>query len=34
MKYRRLVRDYETEPEMIETMIRAAMIHRMLRRLC
>jgi len=34
MKYRRLVRDYETEPEMSETMIRAAMIHRMLRRLC
>ena len=34
MKYRRLVRDYETEPEMRETMIRAAMIHRMLRRLC
>ena len=34
MKYRRLVRDYETEPEMGETMIRAAMIHRMLRYLC
>ena len=34
MKYRRLVRDYETEPEMAETMIRAAMIHLMLRRLC
>jgi transposase len=33
MKYRRLVRDYETEPEMSETMIRAAMIHRMLRHL-
>jgi len=34
MKYRRLVRDYETEPEMSETMIQAAMIHLMLRRLC
>ncbi len=34
MKYRRLARDYETEPEMAETMIRAAMIHLMLRRLC
>ena len=34
MKYRRLVRDYETAPEMSETMIRAAMIHLMLRRLC
>ena len=34
MKYRRLARDYETEPEMGETMIRAAMIHRMLRKLC
>jgi putative transposase len=34
MKYRRLARDYETEPEMSETMIRAAMIHLMLRRLC
>ena len=33
MKYRRLVRDYETEPEMSETMIYAAMIHRMLRKL-
>lgn len=33
MKYRRLARDYETAPEMSETMIRIAMIHRMLRRL-
>ena len=33
VKYRRLVKDYEADPEMSETMIYAAMIHRMLRRL-
>jgi putative transposase len=32
-KYRRLVKDYEAGIEMSETMIYAAMIHRMLRRL-
>jgi putative transposase len=32
-KYRRLAKDYETDPEMSETMIYAAMTHRMLRRL-
>ena len=32
-KYRRLVKDYETEIGMSETMIRAAMIHRMARRI-
>ena len=34
MKYRRLVRDDETEPEMSETIFRAAVIYRMLRKLC
>ena len=34
VKYRRLVKDYEQAPEMSETMIYAAMMHRMLRRLC
>jgi putative transposase len=34
VKYRRLARDYEQAPEMSETMIYAAMTHRMLRRLC
>jgi putative transposase len=33
-KYRRLNKDYETNIEMSETMIYAAMTHRMLRRLC
>lgn len=33
-KYRRLVKDYEADIEMSETMIYAAMIHRMVRRLC
>jgi putative transposase len=33
-KYRRLVKDYETDLVMSETMIYAAMTHRMLRRLC
>jgi putative transposase len=33
-KYRRLAKDYEADPEMSETMIYAAMTHRMLRRLC
>ena len=33
-KYRRLVKDYEADIEMSETMIYAAMTHRMLRRLC
>ena len=32
-KYRRLVKDYEAQPWMSETMIYAAMIHRMTRRL-
>ncbi len=32
-KYHRLVKDYEAQPEMSETMIYAAMIHRMTRRL-
>ena len=32
-KYRRLVKDYEVDVEMSETMIFAAMTHRMLRRL-
>lgn len=32
-KYRRLVKDYETLTWMSETMIHAAMIHRMTRRL-
>lgn len=32
-KYRRLVKDYEADVQMSETMIYAAMIHRMLRRL-
>ena len=33
-KYRRLVKDYEADIEMSESMIYAAMTHRMLRRLC
>jgi len=33
-KYRRLVKDYETDIGMSETMIYAAMTHRMIRRLC
>jgi putative transposase len=33
-KYRRLAKDYEADPEMSETMIYAAMTHRMLRTLC
>jgi putative transposase len=33
-RYRRLVKDYEADPEMSEAMIYAAMTHRMLRRLC
>jgi len=33
-KYRRLVKDYEADVDMSETMIYAAMTHRMLRRLC
>jgi putative transposase len=33
VKYRRLVKDYETDVVMSETMIYAAMTHRMLRRL-
>lgn len=33
-KYRRLAKDYEAGIEMSETMIYAAMTHRMLRRLC
>ncbi len=33
-RYRRLVKDYEADPEMSETMIYAAMMHRMLRRPC
>lgn len=33
VKYRRLVKDYENDPVMSETMIYAAMTHRMLRRL-
>jgi putative transposase len=33
-KYRRLVKDYETNIEMSETTIYPAMTHRMLRRLC
>jgi transposase len=32
-KYRRLAKDYETNIEMSETMIYAAMTHRMIRRL-
>ena len=32
-RYRRLVKDYEADPEMSEVMIYAAMTHRMLRRL-
>lgn len=32
-KYRRLSKDYEQAPEMSETMIYAALIHRMVRRL-
>jgi putative transposase len=33
MKYRRLAKDYEADVQMSETMIYAAMTHRMLRRL-
>jgi putative transposase len=33
-KYRRLVKDYEADIVMSEAMIYAAMLHRMLRRLC
>jgi putative transposase len=33
-KYRRLSKDYETNVEMSETVIYAAMTHRMLRNLC
>lgn len=33
-KYRQLSKDYERLPESSETMIYAAMIHRMVRRLC
>lgn len=33
-RYRRLVKDYEADIVMSETMIYAAMTHRMLRRLC
>ena len=33
-RYRRLVKDYEADPEMSEATIYAAMTHRMLRRLC
>jgi putative transposase len=33
-KYRRLVKDDEADIEVSETMIYAAMIHRMVRRLC
>jgi putative transposase len=34
VKYRRLVKDYEADIVMSEAMIYAAMLHRMLRRLC